>query len=346
MAYTVVQSDGQGQREILMSLWDRNFGSMPENRYQWLYENNPSGQPVCFYLREKGGDSTVGSVSMFPRTMYAGGQRISGFICGDLTVDKEHRALGPAVRLMKAAMEKCESLAPSILFGIPNRNSGPVMRRAGFKVLDKVCELTQVLSLYPYIAKRTGIPALARAASFTLNPFLRLRPFNLIKRKQKGAIFDLEEAGKEKLLGLPEQYNEYSLIGDRNRKFLKWRFSTSPYARYRFFTLQNGKRENSDCYIAFSLNGKRAGIADFFAPDLPAFQQLFASFAEYQRSMGAEAISCNFTGDSSYAGCLQDLGFSLRSREQEMFIYTSDRNGWAERLKSGPWYLTSADNDV
>lgn len=347
MGYTIVQPEQESCKEIFMSLWARNFGAIPRERYRWLYENNPSGPPTSYFLQDESKNEIVGAISLFPRTLFIDGEKTPGFICGDLAVDKEHRALGPAVKLLKAAINKCESEAPCVLFGIPNQNSGPVMRRVGFSVLDDVCEMTLVLRSAPYILKRINMPTVAKAAGFLLDPILHLRHSNLGVSRQKGHIADLaiqdeDEANVSNLF----PPTGFSLIGERNIKFLQWRFMNSPYANYQIFTIEYEEGKKPHSYIVFRMNEKRAQIADFFAPDKKTFSRLFSSFTAYQKAMGTESIAVSFAGDGSLVECLQKQGYSLRARTQKLLIYTSGKNGLTDKVKNGRWYLTSADNDT
>jgi GNAT superfamily N-acetyltransferase len=347
MMYTIVEADNRDYRDTLISLWKRNFESVGEGRYQWLYEGNPLGMPSCFFLKDERESAIVGAISLFPRILNIGGQKIKGFICGDLVVDKKHRSLGPAVKLLKSAIQKCEIDHPCILFGIPNQLSEPVLSRAGFKVLDNVNEMTQVLRLYPYILRHINVPAIARITAYSLDPFFRLRPAFLLTKKPKGHVVSLNGHIKDEKAELDHfSHNGYSLIGERHRGFLKWRFMEAPGTQHQIFTLLSENPESPECYIIFHMNGQRAHIADFFANDEATFMALFSSFTGFHMARRTEAISISFTGDAAIFKRLQKLGYSLRSRAQKMFIYTSDRNELVKKIKSGRWYLTSADNDV
>ena len=344
MTYKVVPADQEGRRETYLELWHRNLESVIQGRYEWLYEENPMGSPSCFYLQKEPDNSVVGAISLFPRTLYLDGRKITGFICGDLSVDKKHRALGPAVKLLKAAIEKCEKEAPCVLFTIPNRLSEPVMRRSGFDVLDEVREMTLVLSLYPYIQRRINNSAVARAVAFTVDPLLRLRPSNLFASKSNGRVVKHYNANADP--GVDIRHNGYSLIGDRNNRFLKWRFMASPYARHRMFVPESVPTGKPKSYIVFSVSDKRASIADFCAYSKKELQNLLGAFAAYQRTLGTQSISVRFAGNSDLAACFHKKGYSLRPVTQKLFMYTSGRKELMEQIRNGRWYLTAADNDV
>ena len=50
MTYTVRPADIVKDKQALLLLWKRNFENVNEKRYEWIYENNPSGPPKCLLL--------------------------------------------------------------------------------------------------------------------------------------------------------------------------------------------------------------------------------------------------------------------------------------------------------
>ena len=79
------------------------------------------------YLFDNDSNSIVGSYTLFPRRIVVNGRPVRGYVCGDLVVDTAHRALGPALFLVNAALAKCEEEDPTVLFGFPNDKSEPVL---------------------------------------------------------------------------------------------------------------------------------------------------------------------------------------------------------------------------
>jgi hypothetical protein len=87
MSYFITKADSKEFKEALLSLWHRNFVRMPNGRYGWIYENNPSGPPLVFLLHHDESNAIVGGISLFTRSAYLKGKPVPEWILGDLVVD-------------------------------------------------------------------------------------------------------------------------------------------------------------------------------------------------------------------------------------------------------------------
>ena len=101
MTYTIRIADIHKDKQALLSLWKNNLESSFEERYEWIYQKNPTGPPRCFLLCNEGNDAIVGAITLFPRNFSIQGRLVSAFVCGDLVVERGHRTLGPAIKLIK-----------------------------------------------------------------------------------------------------------------------------------------------------------------------------------------------------------------------------------------------------
>jgi hypothetical protein len=115
MTYSVRLADINEDKQTLKSLWIRNFGWITEGRYDWIYKNNPSGQPLSFLLHHDKSNSIVGAISLFPRKIFSGDEIIPAYVCGDLVIDQKHRALGPVLKLLKTVISEHENNKTGIL---------------------------------------------------------------------------------------------------------------------------------------------------------------------------------------------------------------------------------------
>jgi predicted N-acetyltransferase YhbS len=349
MAYSVLQADIDKDQEILTQLLQRNFGFAPEARFEWIYKNSPSGYPTCLLLQHTETGTIVGSLSLFPRTISIDGKSVQALITGDLVVDKEHRAIGPALKLVKSAMSMCNQNISGILFGISNANSYVVVQRSGFEILDDICEMTLVLSTYSYIRRLIPFSFIARPLSFLLDFALRVRDKGIFKRSKRNYAIDFPRSFNERFDELWEkQSKKYSFIGERSSRFLEWRFNQSPYHEYKVFTLAYPKEMSFLGYVVFYVDGKKIYVADLgFDGTEKSFTELISSFSLYQRGQGAESVSLSIASQPELINLLRHMGYSIRSKERKFLIYVpAELKAILKSIKNGPLFLTSADNDV
>jgi hypothetical protein len=349
MAYSILQADIDKDKATLTQLWQRNLGPAPEGRFQWIYKNNPSGDPTSFLVQHAETGLAVGSFSLFPRTIFIHGKPVQALISGDLVVDQEHRAIGLAIDMAKSAISMADRNASGVLLAVPNEKSHGVGLKAGADILGDLCEMTQVLRTYSYIRRHIHFPLPARALSSLLDLGFRVRataPFGTRKRKYS------TEVGT----GFNEKYDElwkklskkYSLVGERSSRFLEWRFHQSPYKEYKVFALGSSRNTSVLGYVIFCVDGKKAKIADIgFDGTEESFTEALSSFSLHQRAQGVESISLCIAGHAKLIHLLEQLGYSLRSRERKVLIYApAALKAIIESVKTDHWFLTSADNDI
>lgn len=347
ISYSIINADLGKDRESIIDLWRRNFESVPDGRYEWIYNNNPYGQPVCFLLKHDETDEIVGSYALFPRQLLLNGTSCRGYICGDLIVDTRHRSLGPAVSLVKAAIAKCNADGDSILFGFPNEFSAPVILMSGFNQLSDRIKLTKVIRTYPYLEKKCKSAWLARIVSWPLDTWLSIRYGRGVS--VRGCKYEVVSSFDARFdLLFEQQTRGYLLRGEPSRSYLNWRFVESPYAKNEIFTMER-RADGTLCgYIVFCCVDKRVQIVDLgFSDADQTLPCMIAAFHRYQKSRGNISIAFDFAGDDRLLQRLVAAGFSIRSRELKTIIYTPPAHaGWVEEIQQGSWYLTAADNDI
>ena len=351
MAYSILQADIDidKDKEILTQLWRRNFGQVPEGRFKWIYENNPSGYPTCFLVKHSETGSVVGSFSLFPRTIFIHGKSVQALISGDLVVDQKHRVIGLAIKMIKSAISMCDRNASGVLLGVPNEKSYGVSLKAGSEILGDVCEMTQVLRTYSYIRRHIHFPFMARVLSSLLDLKFRFRAKGLFRARKNNYTIEVARGFNERFDELWEKlFEKYSFIGERTSRFLEWRFSQSPYNEYKVFILASGRNMPLLGYVIFCVDGEKVKIADIgFDGTDRSFTELLSSFSLHQRAQGVESISLSIAGHPKLINLLEHMGYSLRSRKRKVLIYAPAKlKTVLKSIKSARWLLTVADNDI
>ena len=349
MAYTIQVADLKEHQELLVSLWEKNYQGVNLERFSWIYENNPNGAPIVFLLKHEEGQSFVGAVALFPRPLFYRGRTIPSYICGDMVVDSEHRALGPALSLLKAAVKQCDKEDPCILVSFPNEKSKPVALRVGFKVLGDNCEFVKVLKTRDYLLRYCKTPILVDFISWPLDTLLRWRYEHFLGIRARGYDYDVLSEFDTRFDPLWSKIDKNLVFtGVRSRGYLNWRIKDSPYERCEIFVLYARKDKDICGYIAFHCSEVRANIVDLTSSiDTPEFNMLFHLFCKYMKNKGMHSISISLASSSSISSMIKKLGFSMRGFINNVVVYSSfDTNRLVEDILCGKWYLTPADNDI
>ena len=349
MAYTVQRVDFVEYKDLLLSLWQRNFQGVNPGRFSWIYEKNPNGPPVVYLLKHEESQSFVGTMALFPRPMLYKGQLIRAYICGDMAVDSQHRSLGPALSLLKAALKQCDKEDPCMLVSFPNNKSEPLTLRLGYKVLGGNCELVKVLKTRKYILRHCNSPNLATFLSWPLDALLRWRYETLIGLRARKYSYELLAQFDARFDPLWEGLkNACFLIGERKCDYLNWRVKESPYGDCRIFSIFEKQNRKICGYVAFHYGDSRASIIDMaFIGEIVNFKMLFFLFSKYIITHGADSVSISIVGGSNLFLEFKNIGFSSRIVKNKAVIYTSFENDIFEKIILDKyWYMTSIDNDI
>lgn len=349
MTYSIQPADLTEHKDLLVSLWEKNFQEVSPGRFSWIYENNPNGPPTVFLLRHEESQLFVGAMALFPRPIMFKGQSIRSYICGDMVVDNQHRSLGPALSLFKAALKQCDKEAPCVLLSMPSRKSQPVALRVGYEVIGDFCEFTRVLKTRKYLLRSFKSPVIAAAFAWPLDAFLRWRNEVFLITKARGYDFEILSCFDERFDSLLERLkNDFVFIGERNRDYLKWRTRDSPYGTCDIFSIFTKKDKVTCGYVAFYRNDLRVNIVDMaFCEGVLGMQILLTLFCKYMQTQAPDSMSISLTSNPVFLLGLKKIGFAMRGVKNKAVFYASfDKNTIINDILNCNWYLTTADNDI
>jgi hypothetical protein len=263
-------------------------------------------------------------------------------------VDTQHRSLGPAMTLIKAALKKSEE-DDLILFGFPNNLSGPVLIMCGFKDIGPRLQLTKVLCAEYLIKRYVNNEFLAKVISFPLDIFLLMRFGTSIKNFGKYKFSVASEFDRRFDEFNLKTISKFRLKGEINSEYLNWRFGQSPYEKNYVYMMMSRASEDLLGYLVFSVDNNKIQIKDMSVLDnnIEQINILISSFHRLQKRNQFESISTEFAGDQIFLNKLLINGFSVRSNELKTILYLpKTKMALLEELLNDQWYLSSADNDI
>jgi hypothetical protein len=349
MVYSTQKARLNEHKDVLITLWGKNFHGLNAGRFSWIYKNNINGTPVVFLLKHEESQTFVGTLTLFQRIFCYKGQRVKAYICGDMAVNSQHRSLGPAVSLFKAAVKQCNGDSPCILLSFPNEKSEPVALRTGFKVLGEYSELVKVIRTRKYLQQHLKVRFLNNVVALLLEVLLRLRFDTFFFGNLGHYSFEVLPCFDQRFDEFWETIKcSYDFLGERDCNYLSWRVGGSPYSENRIFTLFSLKDKKIKGYIAFHLDEGRVIVDDIFCClDRKIFQVLIFLFSRNQRMNGADSISISFAGNHTMLSGFKNRGFYFRGVISKVVAYASfGGDNFIKNINGGEWYMTSADNDI
>lgn len=328
MTYSVTRIDPHEYRSEIIALWKENFQSCksPESRFNWLYNECPNGNVKTWLLFAEDG-AVVGGCSFLPRNFFISGQgTIPSLTAIDLAVNKEHRSLGPALKLLKAmTLETLKDDYP-FLIGHPNKNAEKLFKRVGFKNIGQERTWCKIIHSREKFEKRVRSVSLQKYLSYLLDvsQTLHLNVLKFIFRQNLTVHFlsqcdsrfdDLWKKNKDSL----------DIAIERSSEYLNWRFCCHADRDIQIMAVCKPD-ESLVGYIAFHIENKSAVIEDLFVINHFVTEvNLFVLFCLYARKHGLKTILVTELCSETNSYLLRRL-FFFKYTESNRFMIKIDKH--------------------
>ena len=348
MRYSVIKADVREDRQRILSVWERNFKDIPQERYPWFYENNPYGQASSWLVTDQKTNSVVGSTALFPRRMNLNGKRAKVGIAADFAVNQEHRSLSAAMKLQKAVISGCKENKVEFLYGFTNQQSEAVLLRAGYKKLGEVQRLAKLLRTKSKLKRYLPLPGTGLFSillDFTLAIFSKERRYV----KSKDFKIELPKRFDERFDSLWEEAkSQFKVIGERDRQYLNWKYVDNPHKKYHIFSLVEKERGKILGFVVFYLQDNNCFVADMlYANSDFALESLLAQFIIFLRKEKVDSVSILILSPSSLVEKLKKFGFHSREENSKILIYIEERSPYFSLVTSKEnWFLLEGDRDI
>lgn len=300
------------------------------------------------WLLQTGDGTTVGASALLQRHLREGGSSRPFGQAVDLVVDAAHRSVGPALALQRSVTGSCAALGLAGIYAFPNSRSESLMLRSGYRSIGDVERFTKPLRSAYKIDEVVQVPVLAQAASFVVDAALRLAPSDWAHRRRIGssgltvAAFD---DGFDTLCWASRLADGLRL-GERDARYLNWRFRGCPQREYRVFAVRVGDGSLLGYAIWYVSNGI-ANVSDLFALDQRAMAHVLTLFLPHVRREQVDALSFAYLGPAWLGRLLASFGFYHRDEDAKITVFAPPESAGADRLTlPDGWYLTEADRDV
>lgn len=345
-SYKIIRADIKKHSDDIISLKKRNLPEdTGEAAYRWSYEDSPYGPAECLIAVEESSNRTVGAVAVFPRKIYVEGEAFCGGIAGDFSVDKEHRVFGPALKLQKEITSGTGANLTSFIYGIPNEASQTVFRRVGYTDLGAYNRYIKILKANYKSNKQL----------FNIKRFGKLVDFGLkISSRETGykrpPYLSIECPGY--FNGLFDVFwnntlNQFHNIGERNSRFLNWRYVESPARDYKIFTLVKDGKDIAG-YVVYYILDNMCHIADLmFVRDEGILESLLSEFIIFMRGQDIGSIDIRYFGSNFVVEHLKRFNFYLHKEATvRFFIFIrKSKPSKNDLLKEDNWHFLEGDTD-
>lgn len=337
-----VHQDSDNQE--FLTILHENLPALPHaRRFQWLYGDNPDGPAWSWFALQGSPQQVIGVTSVFPRSMWVGGEvQMCGQV-GDFAVSASHRTLGPALLLQRATFDPVNSGELAFCYDCPPHQAGmSTFRRLGIQPNCKVLRYALPLRVDSQLRKRLGAASALPAAAGNL--LLRLHRLPALKTRARNLeISDHRGAFGEEFSRLDEAVKSPNTIrGRRSAVHLNWRYRADPLKQYEILTAR--RKGELVAFAILRTSNEVVTIVDLFGMELQeaAFSLLAAIVERFQRSH--QTVEAFLSEGSELVTYFLKMRFQLRSEAAQVVAYARPQSAASEFLQSRPiWSFTQAE---
>lgn len=336
MSFACREVDAEDEREQLVTFLNAQFVPWggPE-KFDWLYLKNPAGRARVWVLEDAGG-RLLGASSAFPRRLGSAGRRWEGWVLGDFAVAPEHRAIGPAVALHRAACESVDRGEVSLWYDFPSRSMRAVQHRLGIAERGEMIRLVYLVRADRVVEKKLSDGLVRTGAIKAGNTVLEIR--NALRRRD-GSITVTSFEGDFESEPAPGIEADGGVSLEHSASYLNWRYRRDPRGGVRILEARRGDRHGG--FLAFRPGGGDFEIIDVFAVADRAFlRELVLEVVQLARLEDVSSVTASVSNRHPLLGELETLG--LRRRDGVPFVVYENPATVEARA---PWFLMGGDRD-
>lgn len=288
-------------------LYDPGGGS---KKIEWFYKN--SIIPGEMFLLSKNG-VVVGTKGYGYREFMFGGKKYLGAISADITVEKEHRTLKPALMLNKHTMEMLDQDV-DFHYAVPmDTADGLYRRRSGFKKIGRFNRYVKPLNLGVVVEAKLGNKKIFRTLGNSLNSiWLPLISIKRICNERKGMIG--EKNVENAITNMWVDPNIFS--GINTYEYINWRFSRNPLKNYEILSFSDGDNYGT---VSFEKKENRAHISHISSSGPEVLVWILIELEKYCLSKKYDAIVIGCIDNELYRNIFSKLWYRR---------YTPTNNLW------------------
>ena len=343
------RADPEADRDRVLAVLSRNLpAAASAARYAWLYLANPAGRSCVWLMEEARTGEPVGTSAGHPKRVRVHGRIETALNLGDFAIDRAYRALGPALKLLRATLQPVEDGEFAFSYEHPSDAMLAVYRRMGGREVGRTERWVRPLEATSTLVRRWGDGVSVRLLGIAGDAALRAR--DALGRRRHAAQIGLHagECGPEF-----DRLDE-ALAGDtavrlvRSSEHLAWRYLRSEIARHQILCARAGGELRGYLVFRHEPDGVLSVVDLVSGPDPGLTAALIAELVFHGRALGSRAVWATVLAGSPAARVFPGLDFRRRDCGPGMVIHGPSAAAEALETLRNPtrWWTLEGDQDV
>ena len=348
MSYQVCEEDlatarGAALETLAMT---RSVDITPE-RYDWLYCDNPDGQAVLWSIRKQATGEMAGFTVALPRRMLVDGRERICWNGADFSIRQQHRSLGLALKLRRAAKDGVDAGRVDFLYAHPNAKMQLIHERVGHSPVGTMVRWAKPLRISAHLQRRLGHNLVTRLGGPVADTLFKWATPPLWYRPSCQLTVETDPRFDGRFDRLFADVGPArAVVGIRDARYLHWRYKQNPLYRTHALVASEGGRLAG--YALFMVDGESAHLKDLFCrTDGPWQDDLLWGVSEECRRRGLASLSAVVLNGHPLERSFGRFGFRRRPETSQMFGYAAQASPVKQTVLSGSsWLLSVGDRDV
>ncbi|NOT94921.1 MAG: hypothetical protein HOP00_01235 [Nitrospira sp.] len=335
-------ADLKNDRSEIIELVQRHLDPQSgEERFEWLYLDNPHGPARVWLAIDLDNRSVVGMGAAFPRKVFTQESERTGWVLGDFCLDGRYRSLGPALQLQKAILAEVDAGDVSFCYDFPSKSMMAVLSRLRAASMQEMVRMVMPLRVdlhvRRFVANRVSASVLSDVGNFGL--WILTRAWSVSSSVEVDSHHGL--CGNEFSRLAKEIGGRRGVCVYRSADYLNWRYLRNPLREYHLLTARRNGR--LDAYAVYACNGDEATLHDLFGGDDPTvIKSLIIRLVHRLVAQGVMSLTVPLLATHPWLSLLESLWFRRRE-STPVFLY------WSRTVHVGfsgePWWLMQGDRD-
>ena len=222
-------ADTEDQKQAILDLTKKTFGdnNITKSEYfDWQYRNNPNGKAIVLLSYDDDSNTLVGTHSLIPLKLIVDGEIITSSVCCNVQIHPDFRKKHVFSNLLLSVPDDALTHNINSFYGIPNDNSLKAFINNGSIKITTLPLLIKPIKLSNYFD----------------SPIRQiLKPFDIFwkNRNTFSCIEEFNGNFDDSFEYLAKKTSErVSVLNNRRKEFLNWRYKNHPTEKYKIFTLK------------------------------------------------------------------------------------------------------------
>jgi len=349
MNLLIREADFSKDRQRMTCLFQEELNpAYTQQRFNWCYDENPFGAARSWLLLENDGETFIGVATAFPRQMYVGQRKLSGWVLGDFCLRSQYRALGPALILQKRCLQDLRKNSTGPIYDFPSSTMTAIYSRLKYNPLGRMVRLVKVLKADNMIQKYMRIPILSKGLGLILNSLIEYNEkWNANKNPklyfEEGKVLCGQEFSElaNKVKGI------HGICINRTAEYLNWKYAKNPLGSFEILKAKQG--EELVGYLVTSVSADEGSIVDALGINFPDVVKplIFQQIKKFLRQ-AVSTISFPIFEGTGWFDEIKKLGFYEREPGPFYGIFEGCENaifdGTSGEFES--WFILHGDRDA